>query len=62
MKKVFLCLAVFAMSLTAIGQEKEEKVLRHKGFETNRFIDNWEISVLGGILIANARALLTMDR
>lgn len=49
MKKVFLCLAVFAMSLTAIGQEKEEKVLRHKGFETNRFIDNWEISVLGGI-------------
>lgn len=37
------------MSLTAIGQEKEEKVLRHKGFETNRFIDNWEISVLGGI-------------
>lgn len=49
MKKVFLCLAVFAMSLTAIGQEKEEKVLRHKGFETNRFIDNWEVTVLGGI-------------
>ncbi|MED9963011.1 MAG: OmpA family protein [Bacteroidales bacterium] len=49
MKKVFLCLAVFAMSLTAIGQEKEEKVLRHKGFETNRFVDNWEFTVLGGI-------------
>lgn len=48
MKKVFLCLAVFAMSFSAIGQEKEEKVLRHKGFETNRFIDNWEISLLGG--------------
>ncbi|MBO7225405.1 MAG: OmpA family protein [Bacteroidales bacterium] len=49
MKKVFLCLAVFAMSLTAIGQEKEEKVLRHKGFETNRFFDNWEVSALGGV-------------
>ncbi len=48
MKKVFLCLAVFAMSFSAIGQEKQEKVLRHKGFETNRFVDNWEISVLGG--------------
>ncbi|MEE0888598.1 MAG: OmpA family protein [Bacteroidales bacterium] len=54
MKKVFLCLAVFAMSLTAIGQEKEEKVLRHKGFETNRFIDNWEITVLGGVQSFNA--------
>lgn len=49
MKKVFLCLAAFAMSLSAIGQENEEKVLRHKGFETNRFIDNWEVSVLGGV-------------
>jgi outer membrane protein OmpA-like peptidoglycan-associated protein len=37
------------MSLTAIGQEKEEKVLRHKGFETNRFFDNWEVSALGGV-------------
>lgn len=49
MKKVLLCLAVFAMSFTAIGQEKEEKVLRHKGFETNRLFDNWEVSVLGGV-------------
>lgn len=49
MKKVFLCLAVFAMSLTAIGQEKEEKTFRLKGIETNRFIDNWEVSALGGV-------------
>ena len=49
MKKVFLCLAVFAMSFSAIGQETEKKVLRHKGFETNRFVDNWEFTVLGGI-------------
>lgn len=49
MKKVFLCLAVVAMSFSAIGQEKEEKVLRNKGFETNRFIDNWEISLQGGV-------------
>ena len=49
MKKVFLCLAVFAMSLTAIGQEKEEKTFRLKGIETNRFIDNWEVTALGGV-------------
>jgi outer membrane protein OmpA-like peptidoglycan-associated protein len=48
MKKVLLCLAVFAMSLTAIGQEKE-KTYRHEGFETNRLFDNWEASVLGGV-------------
>jgi outer membrane protein OmpA-like peptidoglycan-associated protein len=49
MKKVLLCLAVFAMSFTAIGQEKEEKVVRHSGFETNALVDNWEFSVLGGV-------------
>ncbi len=42
MKKVIFCISAFMLFLSANAQEKT--VLRHAGFETNRFIDNWEIS------------------
>ncbi len=48
MKKVIFCISAFMMFLTAAAQE-ETTVLRHRGFETNAFIDNWEISAgVGG--------------
>ena len=47
MKKVIFCISAFMMFLTAGAQEKS--VFRHASFETNRFIDNWEVSVgVGG--------------
>ncbi len=48
MKKIIFCISAFMMFLSANAQQ-EESVLRHKGFETNRFIDNWEVSAgVGG--------------
>ena len=47
MKKVIFCISAFMMFLTAGAQEN--KKFRHANFETNRFIDNWEVSVgVGG--------------
>ena len=47
MKKVIFCISAFMMFLTAGAQEKS--VFRNANFETNRFIDNWEIAVgVGG--------------
>lgn len=49
MKKVIFCISAFMLFLSANAQEKS--VMRHAGFETNRFIDNWEISAgVGGQL------------
>lgn len=47
MKKVIFCISAFMLFLTAGAQET--KKFRHANFETNRFIDNWEVSVgVGG--------------
>lgn len=49
MKRVIFCISAFMLFLSANAQEKS--VMRHAGFETNRFIDNWEISAgVGGQL------------
>lgn len=47
MKKVILCLSMFVLALTAGAQDKT--LLRHAHHETNRFVDNWEVSLGAGI-------------
>lgn len=47
MKKVILCLSMFVLALTANAQDKT--LLRHAHHETNRFVDNWEVSLGAGI-------------
>lgn len=55
MKKVILCVSALMMFLSANAQEEQSR-LRHRGFETNRFIDNWEISAgVGGQLYERVR-------
>lgn len=50
MKKFFLVLCVAVMACaTATAQQNDGEKLRWKGFETNKFWDNWEISAGVGI-------------
>lgn len=49
MKKFLLSLLIVATALSsAMAQEREGGNLRWRGFATNRFWDNWEISAAGG--------------
>ncbi len=62
MKKVILCVSALMMFLSANAQD-EKSVLRHRGFETNRFIDNWEISAgVGGQFYERVKANDFKDR
>ncbi|MBO7242866.1 MAG: OmpA family protein [Alistipes sp.] len=47
MKKFLLCLCMATMTMVAMAQENWQP-MRWQGFETNRFWDNWEVSLGGG--------------
>ena len=47
MRKFVLCLCMVIVAAVATAQDNREP-MRWQGFETNRFWDNWEISVGGG--------------
>ena len=50
MKKILLILCAVAMVCTsASAQQTDGEKLRWKGFETNKFWDNWEVSAGVGI-------------
>lgn len=50
MKKILLSLMVAVMACAAVSaQETATEKPRWKGFETNKFWDNWEVSLGGGI-------------
>ncbi len=49
MKKIFLTIAMVAISLGAFAQENSAEGLRWKGIMNNGFWSNWEISVGGGV-------------
>lgn len=48
MKKSLLCMFILAMVAITPALAQEERPLRWRGFETNRFWDNWEIAAAGG--------------
>ena len=48
MKKIFLTLALVAF-VGAVSADEPAKRPSFKGFQTNGFWDNWEISIGGGI-------------
>ena len=47
MKKIVLSLLLVAVTTVAMAQLRE-RPMRWQGFETNRFWDNWEMSLAGG--------------
>ena len=49
MKNSVLCLFISLLLGTASLSAQQEEMLRWRGFETNRFWDNWEVAVAGGI-------------
>lgn len=52
MKKLFMMLAVAAFAVNAAAAQEVAKKPSFKGFETNGFWDNWEISLRGGVNMA----------
>lgn len=49
MKNSLLCLVVLVLVAVVPAMAQEQDNLRWRGFETNRFWDNWEIAAAGGI-------------
>lgn len=49
MKNSLLCLVVLVLMAAVPAMAQEQDNLRWRGFETNRFWDNWEIAAAGGI-------------